>query len=366
MWNIIFGSVILGMIVGFIYLVTRFRKFNFIDKISKGKGIVKVIISLIIVIALTVVISLIFGVMNAIVCVIHLMFVWLVSDLVFFIIKKVRKTDFNCYYAGMCAIIVTAVYLVCGWILANNVWETRYDISTDKDIGSIRIAQFADSHIGATFDGEEFNRYIDEIQSTKPDVVLITGDFVDDGTDKENMVSACKALGKLNTKYGVYYSFGNHDKGYYSETVRGYNSDDLVNELRKNNVTVLQDEAVLVDNRFYIIGRNDRSQTSRATMKTLTENLDKSKYIIVMDHQPNDYDNEKKANVDLVLSGHTHGGQLLPFNYVGEWIGANDKTYGLSKYDNTNFVVTSGISDWEMEFKTGCKSEYVVIDVKGK
>lgn len=98
-------------------------------------------------------------------------------------------------------------------------------------------------------------------------------------------------------------------------------------------------------------------------MEELVSGLDKNKFIIVMDHQPNDYEKEAKARVDLVLSGHTHGGQLFPLNKVGEWIGANDKTYGIERRGQTNFVVTSGLSDWAIRFKTGTKSELVVIDV---
>ena len=94
--------------------------------------------------------------------------------------------------------------------------------------------------------------------------------------------------------------------------------------------------------------------------------LDSNKYSIVLDHQPSDYDAQEAAGVDLVLSGHTHGGQLFPFNYMGYWTGLDDKTYGLEKRTNTNFIVTSGISDWAIKFKTGCKSEYVVIDVVGE
>lgn len=98
-------------------------------------------------------------------------------------------------------------------------------------------------------------------------------------------------------------------------------------------------------------------------MEELVSGLDKNKFIIVMDHQPNDYEKEAKAGVDLVLSGHTHGGQLFPLNKVGEWIGANDKTYGIERRGRTNFVVTSGLSDWAVRFKTGTKSELVVIDI---
>ena len=98
-------------------------------------------------------------------------------------------------------------------------------------------------------------------------------------------------------------------------------------------------------------------------MSTLTEGLDPSRYMIVIDHQPNDYDAEAAAGADLVLSGHTHGGQLIPITKVGEWIGANDATYGYERRGDTDFIVTSGISAWSILFKTGCKSEYVIIDI---
>ena len=124
----------------------------------------------------------------------------------------------------------------------------------------------------------------------------------------------------------------------------------------------------LIDNRFYIIGRKDFSEilrgNPRQSMNELLQNLNKEKFSIILDHQPNDYNNQTDAEADLVLSGHTHGGQLFPLNKVGEWIGANDKTYGYEKRKQTNFIVTSGLSDWAIKFKTGTKSEFVVIDIK--
>ena len=95
-------------------------------------------------------------------------------------------------------------------------------------------------------------------------------------------------------------------------------------------------------------------------MRALLAQVSSDRYTIVLDHQPNDYANEAAAGADLVLSGHTHGGQLIPITKVGEWIGANDATYGYERRENTDFIVTSGISAWSILFKTGCKSEYVV------
>lgn len=195
---------------------------------------------------------------------------------------------------------------------------------------------------------------------------------MDEDTIKEDMISCCKTLGSAKTKYGVYYVFGNHDKGYYPDSYRGYGEADLVKELKDNNVKVLQDENVLIDNRFYIIGRQDRSEEAeknkgRATMSELTSSLDDSKFSIAMNYQPCDYANQAKSGVDLVVSGHTHGGQLFPLMNIENLTGlGDDRVYGYEKRDNTNFIVTSGISDWAIKFKTGCKSEYVIVNIQGK
>lgn len=370
MWIFIFSMLILGLTLGIVYLVSRFYKMPYVKRWSAERRGKKVILAVFPVAIISGAMYLILDSMNTIICILHLVVIWFVCDGINILIQKKRGKKSNYYVVGLFAVVVTFVYLCAGWYLANHVWRTAYNIQTEKAVGDLRIVQFADSHVGTTFDGLEFADHVRSMQAEKPDVVLITGDFVDDDTSKEDMINACKALGTLKTKYGVYYAFGNHDKGYYDNEYRGYSGTDLIAELEKNGVKVLQDETVLLDNRFYLIGRQDRSEEergeSRAEMKDLVKDLDTGKFSIVLDHQPHDYDAQEKSKVDLVLSGHTHGGQLFPINYVGEWTGENDKTYGWEKQGDTNFIVTSGISDWAIKFKTGCKSEYVVIDVKGK
>ena len=123
-----------------------------------------------------------------------------------------------------------------------------------------------------------------------------------------------------------------------------------------------------MNDKFYLIGRKDFSEEKelkrkRQTMPELTASLDKNKYMIVLDHQPADFKNQAKSGVDLVLCGHTHGNQLFPFNQVGKWIGANDLVSGYERKDKTDFIVSSGISDWAIRFKTGTKSEYLMVDI---
>ena len=128
-------------------------------------------------------------------------------------------------------------------------------------------------------------------------------------------------------------------------------------------MTVLKDETVQITDKIYLIGRRDRSMQDRLSMQELTEDLDKDRYMIVLDHQPHDFAAQTESGVDLVLCGHTHGGQMWPVGLLGECSGANEKTYGLEVRDNTTFIVNSGISDWAIPFKTACIAEFGVIDI---
>lgn len=371
MWAILMIVLFFSAFAGIIYLINRIGKFGFLNKITKGKKWLRILISAVLVCGINVILWVAWGSMNAIVCILHLIIFWLISDGIFALIKKRRKKSLKRYYAGAVALVFTIGYLGSGWYLAHHVWETDYQIQTDKEVGSLRVAVFADSHVGTTFHGEGFAEHMKTIEEQHPDVVLIVGDFVDDDTTKEDMIACCKALGELDTTYGVYYVFGNHDKGYYPPEYRGYDGNDLIVELEKNQVHVLQDEVELIADKFYIIGRQDKSEEyaeKRATMEELTANLDPDKFSIVLDHQPQDYAAQQNVNVDLVLSGHTHGGQLFPLMTIENLtkMTPDDRVYGYEQRENTNFIVTSGISDWAIKFKTGCKSEYLMIDIEGK
>lgn len=373
LWAVLMAVLFIAFIGGIFYLIGRLRKFQWMRKAAGGKKKLEILLGAVIVIIPAAIVWVAWGQMNAIICILHLIVFWAVSDGIFALVKKSRKKEFKRYYAGITAIVFTIVYLTAGWYGAHHVWEKNYTIETDKAVGNFRVALLSDSHTGTTFHGDGFSEHMKEIGKQNPDVVLVAGDFVDDDNTKEDMIRCCQALGEMKTTYGVYYVFGNHDKGYYPSDYRGYTGDDLIAELEKNGVTVLQDQNVLIDNRVYIIGRQDRSEDvekgkGRADMATLTQDLDDSKFSIVMDHQPADYEAQAASGVDLVVSGHTHGGQLFPLmnieNLTG--LGGDDKVYGYEKRGNTNFIVTSGISDWAIKFKTGCRSEYVLIDIQGK
>ena len=183
------------------------------------------------------------------------------------------------------------------------------------------------------------------------------------------MLGGCEALGHLQARCGVFFVYGNHDQGYFSEASKEWTDEEFRKALSDRGIVLLEDEARLIDGRFYIVGRKDRSVEqrgrSRQTAAQLLSVLDSPKYVVVLDHQPYDFDAEAEAGADLVLCGHTHGGQFIPINHMGEWIGENCLYYGYERRLNTDFIVSSGISNWAFQFKTGCHSEYTVIDIQG-
>ena len=346
---------------GAVYLISRFRRFELMKRISGGRRALSWLLAAIPVAAIAG-----FAFINVItmtVVYLHLILIWILCDLIGFLARKASGKNPRRYYQGAAALIITVLYLGSGWFFAHHVFRTSYAFTTSKDLGqpSLRVAAIADAHIGITLDGEDFARQMKRIQETDPDIVVIVGDFVDDDTDKDDMIAACRALGALDTAYGVYFVYGNHDNGYYN--YRNFTSQELRAALIENHVTILEDKAILIHDSFYLIGRQDRTMPSRAEAAALTEGLDDSRYMIMLDHQPNDYAGEAASEADLVLSGHTHGGHIFPAGLIGLWMGANDRVYGTERRGNTDFIVTSGISGWGIPFKTGTISEYVIIDI---
>lgn len=363
---VIVMAVCLGVSV--IYLWTRFHRFRSFQRLGKKHRILGWLAALCPLFLIGC--FYLFNFFTLIVVVLHLVLFFALCDLAGWIINRIchrpRRKEVATsrrYMAGTMALILCALYLGIGWFNAHHVRETHYTFTTGKDLGGepLRIVEIADSHLGITLDGESFGRQIERVQQTEPDIVLIVGDFVDDDTLKADMLEACEALGTLKTRYGVYFVFGNHDKGYYQ--YRDFTSAELRTALAENNVTILEDEVTLVEDRFYVIGRQDCTAQGRAEASSLTEPLDDSKYQILLDHQPNDYAGEAASGADLVLSGHTHGGHIFPAGQIGLLMHANDRIYGTEQRGSTCFVVTSGISGWAIPFKTGTFSEYVVIDI---
>lgn len=365
MWFIIIFLSFAVAVTGAIFLLTRIRKFSFIKKIEvkytrKSGWLVSIII-----IAICAISAVCFmGAMNAIVVIINLAVIWLVCDGLHALFNRKRVQKTGIYYAGIVAIVLTALYFFYGYFSAHNVVETRYEIAAKGEIEPLKIALISDAHVGTTMSGNKFAEQMNRISEQNPDVVIVAGDLIDDSTGKADMIQSCEALGKMTSKSEVYYVFGNHDKGYASKDARGYDTREFTDKLEECGVRILEDELADYGDDYCIIGRADKGNSQRKNIKELVSEMQPGRFTIVVDHQPSDYDAETEERCNLVLSGHTHGGQLIPITKVGEWIGSNDATYGLERRGETDFIVSSGIGDWELWFKSGCKAEYVIISIE--
>ena len=368
MWAAIIGSVLAVFAGGLLYISFRAVRFPVVLQLTRGKRGPARLLCLGFFAALTGLLWVLWGMMNAVVCLLHLVLFWMLADLAAFVVAKIRRKQPRRYWAGAAAMVLCAVWLAGGWAADHHVRVTEYAFETDKLDREVRLVQITDSHIGATFHADGFLKHIEGVNALEPDAVVLTGDFVDDDTSRADMLAACDALGQIEAPYGVYFVYGNHDKGYYAESRRGWTGAELRGALERNGVMVLEDESARLDNGLLIVGRKDRSQEQRSggrrTAAELLSDADRSRYIVVLDHQPHDFDAEAAAGADLVLCGHTHGGQFIPIRHVGEWIGENALRYGHERRLNTDFIVSSGISNWAFRFKTGCWSEIVTIDLR--
>ena len=155
------------------------------------------------------------------------------------------------------------------------------------------------------------------------------------------------------------FTFKRHDKKM---------SDARMDELLKDsNVMLLRDDYVLVDNAFYLVGRADATRLGRdidvrKSPDELTKDLDKTKPIFVIDHQPRQLEELSDAGVDLDLSGHTHDGQMFPGNVTVGLMWKNP--YGKKKYGKMNSVVTSGVGLYGPNMRVGTIAEIASINVK--
>ena len=360
MWFVIMGTLMLLALGCVWYLVFCVHRFPALQRLGARRKLLSWLLAAMPVLALGLFSCI--NVFTLMVVVLHVAVAFLLCALASLLIRLVSGKRVPYAWRGAAAILLAAVYLSVGWYNAHHVTETHYRFESEKSVTEpLRIVLIADSHLGITLDGEDFARQMDRVQKTQPDLVVIVGDFVDDDTRRVDMERACRALGGLDTTYGVYFVYGNHDEGYYQ--YRDFSAEELRTALETNGVVILADETVPIGESYLLVGRRDRSMRDRADMAALTAGLDPARYWIVLDHQPNDYAAEAAAGADLVLSGHTHGGHMIPAWVVDRIMHFNDRRYGTEQRDGTTFVVTSGISGWAIPFKTGCFSEYVVIDV---
>ncbi len=184
-----------------------------------------------------------------------------------------------------------------------------------KDLGfdELTIVQLTDVHIGNTIGKAFVQECVDRINALKPDIVVITGDLVD--RKIENAKDDLSPLKELQSTFGTYFVLGNHE--YY------HGAEDIANYMPELNVKALLNESVIIrdgDKALNLVGINDLQSIRFETLPIDTyrafENVDKTVPTILLSHQPKSIELVKDKVYDLMLSGHTHGGQIFPFGFL--------------------------------------------------
>ncbi len=280
---------------------------------------------------------------------------------------KENKIAKYIYSGGLPAFLVTTILMTYGFLNGFNVVMTEYDINIDKEIkgGDVKIVYIADMHMGVSITMDNIEERCQAIEDSNPDIVLLGGDIFDERSTKEEIEEACKSLGEISSTYGTYFVWGNHEGDV--EVIHGsmkQNVDFVEDTVEKNGMTIIEDESVLIDDRFYVVGRMDSDVgRNQISAEALMEGLDKKKPIIVLEHKPIDVDKMSELGADLYLCGHTHGGQLPPIGLAEEFM--FDHVYGYDKVGNCNMIVTSGLGTWNTPIRIGSPSEFVMIELEG-
>ncbi|MBN1542933.1 metallophosphoesterase [candidate division KSB1 bacterium] len=259
--------------------------------------------------------------------------------------------------------LLAAVIAALGWWNAAHPDIVRLDLTLSRSSAlryPLHLVVATDLHIDESVSPKRVQKWVSLINRQKADAVLLVGDILDGHQPHRLDSRFAESLRQLQSRTGVFAVPGNHE--YY------VGIDSALAFFRSAGITALRDTAVVIDEAFVLAGRDDRTRSSfgqaRKRISELLKNIDPALPIIVLDHQPFDLNEIVTAQVDLQVSGHTHHGQLVPFNWItGQMY---EKSWGLLKKNATFIYVSSGLGTWGPPMRLGNRPEIVSIRVNPK
>jgi len=264
---------------------------------------------------------------------------------------------------GLVTVAFISLIVLAGHINALNTRVKEISLSIHKKVTGnheMKILMASDIHLGALIGENREKRLVDIINNQKPDLVLLCGDLVDGDVASALRKNLGRHIQEIKTPLGVYAIVGNH------EYIGGIQK--TIPYLESININILRDKTLTLPNGVQLVGRDDRDNRrmgdaqGRKSLSELMTGLDKNFPIIVMNHQPFNLDEAVVEGVDLHLSGHTHHGQLWPFNYITKAV--FELSWGYLKKGDTNFYVSSGFGTWGPPVRLGNTPEVVVFNLK--
>lgn len=364
-------------IIAVIWLLISIYMYFFVDRIlktllkKKNKKMIKKINILVTLVVMLPVLY-ILGIWTMVV--LHIFFISLFIDIIYSLIKNIIKKENRfirgIYRCGAIPILVSIVLLGYGYINMHQVAQRDYTVYTEKNIKNdgYKVAFLSDLHFGLSMDLNTLQKYCFEIEKNNPDFVILGGDIIDGNTTLGEMKDAIYALSQIKSKYGVFYVYGNHDKAICRLNPQ-YTEEELEEELNNSGIIVLEDESYDVTEDLTITGRKDRLDTidgARMSSKELMKNCDADKYNLLIDHQPCEFSENSYAGYDMMLSGHTHAGQIWPIGLLIDLLDRDSVSYGQAKKDNIDVIVSSGIAGWGYPVRTEKSCEYLIINIENR
>ena len=277
------------------------------------------------------------------------------------------------------SVVVACAVATClyGIFNARNIKVNEYSVTVNKSCGSdkhLKAVLVADLHMGYAIGLDHITNMVEKINEQDADIVIIAGDIFDNSYDGMDDPEGIKAqLKSIKSKYGVYAVYGNHDID--EKILMGFtfdwggkqlNSEKMTNFIKECDIKLINDESVLINDEFYLVGRRDTDKPgtedgTRAEISELTKDLDKAKPIFVLSHEPDELQKTADAGADIDFSGHTHDGQLFPGNLTIGLFWENP--CGMIKKDNMYSIVTSGVGVYGTFMRVGTDAEICSVDI---
>lgn len=232
----------------------------------------------------------------------------------------------------------------------------------------------ADLHLGYSVGNGQMQRMVKKINDQNADLVVFAGDIFDNEYEAvQNPDRIAKTLAGIKSRYGSFGVFGNHDVT--ERLLGGFSVASQAKEMRdprfeefvkKAKIRILDDEVMLIDDAFYLVGRKDAQKPGDGTKnriepEVILSGLDKAKPIIVLEHQPKQLKELETSGADMQLCGHTHDGQMFPGNLTVKLMWEN--ACGYLKKGNLHSIVTSGVGVWGPAMRVGTDCEICPITI---
>jgi len=288
---------------------------------------------------------------SSLIILLYLFMLFLVLDLGRLVRLLPRTILYNNWGTTIGIVVLMTAIFTYGYFHYKHKYREDIRLTTEKSmVKPIKLVMMSDLHLGYHNRREELRRWVDMMNEEHVDAILIAGDIIDMSIRTLKEEKMYEEFKRLNAP--VYACLGNHE--YYS------GEPDAQKFYEQAGIHLLRDSCAVVGD-LCVIGRDDRTNQHRKTLADIMKQADRSKFTILLDHQPYHLEQAERQKIDFQFSGHTHHGQVWPISWITENI--YECAFGAHQRSGTRYYVSSGIGIWGGKFRIGTRSEYIVATI---